>query len=82
MLVEQMTYAEANRRIGLGEANYQIWPQDTRVWLVISQGKWSLAPMGPANSAPVEYEGCLMSVFTARDGSFILNDDAVCPIPQ
>lgn len=78
---DEMSYAEAVKLIGVGEGQYDRWPADTRVWLVIFEGRWELAPMGPPNQVqtPLPYEGCLMTVFAARDGSLISVGDAVCP---
>jgi hypothetical protein len=84
VLAEQMTYAEANTRMGLGEAQYDVWPEETSVWLVVFQGQWKLIPVNPATPSPpsMSYEGCVMTIFAARDGSLISKGDAVCPAPQ
>ncbi len=81
VLAEEMSYAEANRRIGLGDAQYDLWPQETRVWFVIFQGRWQLIPLDPTQAAPlpVTYEGCVLSLFTATDASLISMGDSVCP---
>ena len=84
VLVEEMTYADAVKAVGVGEPNYDRWPADTMVWLVIFQGQWQLTPLDPNNPspAPVTYEGCLLSMLAAQDGSMVSLGDAVCPVPQ
>ena len=82
LLVQEMTYEESVARIGLGqpdEAQYALIPRDTRVWFVILFGKWTLKPMGPPGAAPIPYEGCLLTVVAARDGSVIAAGDSICP---
>ncbi len=81
VLVEEMSYEQAKAMIGHGDtdADYQFTPRETRVWFVIVQGKWTLEPMGPPGAAPIPYEGCLLRVFMARDGSLLAAGDSVCP---
>ena len=76
-----MTYVDANRRIGVGEPQLEVWPADTPVWLVIFRGRWDLMPMGPpgATLRPQRYEGCLYVLFAARDSTLISAGDALCP---
>jgi hypothetical protein len=80
-LAEEMSYAEAVKKIGVGDGQYDVWRPETRVWLVIFQGSWLLTPMGPSQPppAPIRYEGCLMTVLAAGDASRIAAGDAVCP---
>lgn len=80
-LVEEMTYEQANTKIGLpvDEGRYQALPRETMVWLVIFEGRWTLKPMGPQDAAPLPYEGCLLHVILARDGSLLAAGDSVCP---
>jgi hypothetical protein len=80
-LAEEMSYAEAVKKIGVGEGQYDLWPAEMRVWLVIFQGRWPLTPMGPSQPPPqpIAYEGCLMTVLAASDGSRISAGDAACP---
>jgi hypothetical protein len=47
-----MSYAEAVKKIGVGEGQYDLWPAEMRVWLVIFQGRWLLTPMGPSQPPP------------------------------
>jgi hypothetical protein len=76
-----MSYADAQKRLGVGEGQYDRWPPETKVWLVIFKGRWLLAPLDPnqASPTPVEYEGCGFTLFTARDGEWMAMGDAVCP---
>ena len=78
---EEMSYAEASERIGLGNTQYDLWPPETRVWFVIFNGRWQLIPLDPNQAAPqpLSYEGCLLLVFTAGEGEFLAMGDAVCP---
>ena len=80
-LVEEMTYAEANGRIWGSDPQDGALADDEKVWLVIFQGRWQLTPLDPNGAAlsPVTYEGCLMTVLTARDGGLVSMGDAVCP---
>lgn len=81
VFTEEMSYADAQERIGVGEGEYNRWPRETRVWLVIFKGRWLLTPMGPGPSpTPIEYEGCVLTLFTARDGEWMAMGDAVCPV--
>lgn len=77
----EMNYADANKQIGMNEPQYDLWPKETRVWLVVFKGRWDLVPLDPsqANPPPVTYEGCLIILFTAKDASLISAGDAVCP---
>ncbi len=81
VLVQEMSYEEAKALIGHGDADadYQFTPRETRVWFVIYQGKWTLEPMGPPGAPPNAYEGCLLRVFMARDGSVLAAGDSLCP---
>jgi hypothetical protein len=60
VFTEEMSYADAQQRLGVGKGEYDRWPAETRVWLVIFKGRWLLAPLDPnqASPTPVEYEGC------------------------
>ncbi len=81
VFTEEMSYADAQERIGVGEGQYDRWPPETRVWLVIFKGRWQLTPLDPsqASPTPLEYEGCGFTLFTARDGEWMAMGDAVCP---
>jgi len=81
VLAEEMSYAEANKQIGLNTPQYDLWPAETRVWLVIFKGRWELVPLDPTQveALPVAYEGCLLILFTAKDASMISVGDSVCP---
>lgn len=81
---EQLSYAEANDRIGISEPQFDLWPADTRVWLVILEGRWLLTPMGPTQVTPqpIQYAGCLFALFTAADEKMLAAGDAVCPTGQ
>jgi hypothetical protein len=83
VLAEEMEYQQAVRRIGVGEGQYDLWPEHTRVWLTVFQGRWQLMPMLPPGTlaAPNTFEGCVLVVFAAADGGFISMGDAVCPLP-
>ena len=71
------------RRIGLGDGEYETRPRETMVWLMIFEGRWELTPLGSpsATNRPAIYEGCLFTVFAARDGGFISLGDSTCPPP-
>ena len=81
IFVEEMSYVDANRLIGLDEAQNDLWHPETRVWLVIFKGRWQLIPLDPAQAAPqpVTYDGCGQVLFTASGGELISMGDAVCP---
>lgn len=82
LLVQEMSYEEAMGKVGLGQpddAQFAVIPRDTRVWFVILFGKWTLKPMGPQGAAPIPYEGCLLTVVAAKDGSVIAAGDSICP---
>ena len=80
--VEQMTYEQALVRLwGVQPPDDQFitYPRQTRVWMVIFQGRWTLVPMGPPGAAPLPYEGCLFRMLSAADGAVMAAGDAVCP---
>jgi hypothetical protein len=79
---EEMSYADAQERLGVGEGQYDRWPAETRVWLVIFKGRWLLTPLDPnqVSPTPIEYEGCGFTLFTAKDGEWMAMGDAVCPV--
>jgi hypothetical protein len=81
VFTEEMSYMDAQERLGVGEGEYDRWPPETRVWLAIFKGRWLLTPMDPnqASPTPVEYEGCGFTLFTAKDGEWMAMGDAVCP---
>ncbi|MFN8411717.1 MAG: hypothetical protein U0Z26_04965 [Anaerolineales bacterium] len=81
VMVQEMSYEEANGWIGLGFAEYDRWPAETRVWLVVFNGRWQLLSMGSPQNPPqlFSYEGCIFSLFTANDGEIMQIGDAVCP---
>ena len=78
----EMSYAEAQERLGTGEGQYDTWPPETRVWLVIFKGHWQLTPLDPNQAAPtpLDYEGCGFTLFTATEGEWMAMGDAVCPV--
>ncbi|HET6846515.1 MAG TPA: hypothetical protein VFH29_06745, partial [Anaerolineales bacterium] len=47
-LAEEISYAEAVKKVGVGEGQYDVWPAEASVWLVIFKGRWLLTPMGPS----------------------------------
>jgi hypothetical protein len=81
VFVEEMSYAEAVERLGVGDGEYTLWTPETKVWLVVFKGQWEVVPLDPnqANPAPIRYEGCGFTVFTARAGEWISMGDATCP---
>lgn len=81
VLVEEMSYVESIHWIGLDDAQYDHWPRETRVWLVVFKGRWQLVPLDPsqANPTPITYDGCGFVLFTASNGEFMAMGDAVCP---
>jgi len=78
-LAEELSFAESNKILGGAEPEYERWGPDTRVWLVIFRGQWTVQPMGPPGAAPIPYQGCLFVVFDAADGAIMQMGDAVCP---
>ncbi len=82
ILTEEMSYAEAQKWIGVGDAHYELWSPETQVWLVVFKGQWQLIPLDPTQAAPpsLGYEGCVFSLFTVRDGELISMGDSACPI--
>ncbi len=81
-LVQQMTFADARKVMPvLSEEAEQVWGRQTSVWLVIFKGRWQLLPYGQTQGppAPTIYDGCLLVLFRASDGSPIANGDTVCP---
>jgi hypothetical protein len=81
VLAKEMLYSEAVKLLGEGGAQYDLWPRETKIWLVVFKGQWQLIPLDPAQAAPLPetYEGCVLSLFTARDASLISMGDSVCP---
>jgi hypothetical protein len=81
VFAEEMSYEGAQGRLGTGDGQYDRWPADTRVWLVIFKGRWLLTPLDPNQAAPtpVEYEGCGFMLFTASEGEWMAMGDATCP---
>ena len=81
VLAKEMPYSEAVKLLGEGVAQYDLWPQDTKVWLVAFKGQWQLMPLDPnqANPQPLNYEGCVFSLFTAGKGEWMAGGDFVCP---
>jgi len=80
-LVKEMPYTEAVKLIGQQVAEYDLWSGDTKVWLVVFKGQWELIPLDPnqANPQPVRYEGCVFTLFTAMNGTWMAGGDSVCP---
>lgn len=83
VFVERMSYSEAVKQIGLDIAQYDHWPRETQVWLVVFKGRWQLIPFDPnqVNPQPRNYEGCALVLLTAQKGEFMDMGDAVCPVP-
>jgi hypothetical protein len=81
VFAEEMSYAKAVERLGVGEGEYDLWPPETRVWLVVFKGQWQLVPLDPSQASPqpLNYEGCAFVLFAARDGKWMAMGDAVCP---
>ena len=81
VLVKEMSYTEAVELLGEQVAEYELWSADTKVWLVVFKGRWQLVPLDPnqANPQPLNYEGCVFSLFTAMQGEWMAGGDFVCP---
>ena len=81
VLAKEMLYSEAVKLLGEGVAQYDLWPRETKVWLVAFKGQWQLIPLDPnqANPQPLNYEGCVFSLFTAAKGEWMAGGDFVCP---
>ena len=81
VLAKEMLYSEAVKLLGEGVAQYDLWPRETKVWLVVFKGQWQLIPLDPnqANPQPLNYEGCVFSLFTAVKGEWLAGGDFVCP---
>ena len=81
IFAKEMIYTEAVQLIGEGIAEYELWPGETKVWVVVFKGQWQLTPLDPnqENPQPVNYEGCVYALFTARNGELIATGDAICP---
>jgi hypothetical protein len=81
VLAKEMLYSEAVKLLGEGVAQYDLWPRETKVWLVAFKGQWQLIPLDPnqANPQPLNYEGCVFSLFTAVKGEWMAGGDFVCP---
>ena len=81
VLAKEMLYSEAVKLLGEGVAQYDLWPPETKVWLVAFKGQWQLIPLDPnqANPQPLNYEGCVFSLFTAVKGEWMAGGDFVCP---
>jgi hypothetical protein len=81
ILSKEMLYTEAVQFIGEAVAQYDLWPRETKVWLVVFKGRWQLIPLDPnqENPQPLNYEGCIFSLFTAMKGEWIAMGDFVCP---
>ena len=81
ILAKEMLYTEAVKLIGEQVAEYDLWAGDTKVWLVVFKGRYELMPLDPnqANPQPLQYEGCVFSLFTAMNGEWMAGGDFVCP---
>ncbi len=81
ILAKEMIYTEAVKWLGEGVAQYDLWPRETKVWLVVFKGQWQLMPLDPnqADPQPLNYEGCVFSLFTVRNGEWMAMGDFVCP---
>jgi len=81
VLANEMLYTDAVKLLGEGVAQYEIWPRETKVWLVVFKGQYQLIPLDPnqANPQPLNYEGCVFSLFTAVKGEWMAGGDFVCP---
>ncbi len=85
VLTQQMTYAEARKWVpAMSPEGEQYWGSQTSVWLVIMKGRWQLLPYGQTQGppAPTVYDGCLLVLFKAADGTLIANGDSLCPGQQ
>ena len=79
VVVQQMSYAEAHKRIPMLSEEYQFWGSQTSVWLVVFKGRWGSMDPAQANAQSVTYEGCLWVLFRAADGSLIAMGTTLCP---
>jgi hypothetical protein len=81
VLAKEMSYTEAVKLLGVGVAQYDLWPRETKVWLVAFKGGWQLIPLDPnqENPQPLNCEGCVFSLFTALKGEWMAGGDFVCP---
>jgi hypothetical protein len=81
VLAKEMLYTEAVKLLGEGVAQYDLWPRETKVWLVVFKGQYQLIPLDPnqENPQPLNYEGCVFSLFTAEKGEWMAGGDFVCP---
>ena len=81
ILAKEMLYTEAVKLIGEQVAEYDLWSGNTKVWLVVFKGRYELMPLDPnqANPQPLQYEGCVFSLFTAMNGEWMAGGDFVCP---
>ena len=81
VLANEMLYTDAVKLLGEGVAQYELWPRETKVWLVVFKGQYQLIPLDPnqANPQPLDYEGCVFSLFTAVKGEWMAGGDFVCP---
>ena len=81
VLANEMLYTDAVKLLGEGVAQYELWPRETKVWLVVFKGQYQLIPLDPnqANPQPLNYEGCVFSLFTAVKGEWMAGGDFVCP---
>ena len=80
LVIQQMSLAEAHKAIPLLSEGGPL-PPETRVWLLVYQGRWQLGATGQTEGAPSPaiYEGCGFLLFTARDPAPIAGGDAACP---
>lgn len=78
---DEMSFEDANKRIGRTDAHYDYWPRDIGVWLVIFEGEWQLIPPDPTHTAtlPAPAHGCEFSLFAAKNGESIAGGDVKCP---
>jgi hypothetical protein len=81
ILAKEMPYMEAVKLLGEGIAQYDLWLRETKVWLVVFKGQYQLIPLDPnqENPQPLNYEGCVFSLFTAKNGEWMAGGDFVCP---
>ena len=81
VLAKEMSYMDAVQLVGQGVAQYDLWSRETKVWLVVFKGRWQLTPLDPnqENPQPLDYEGCVFTLFTAMKGEWMAGGDFVCP---
>jgi len=79
--VESSRNEAMNQLYNTSGVQYDIWPAEQRVWLVIFKGNWHiLAPPDPTGpSEPILFQGCAYALFMAADAEPISSGGAKCP---